>query len=314
MIQQLIIPTPYAVGDVNAFLVKEEALSLFDAGPRTAEGLEAIQHGLAKAGYKMEDIEQVILTHHHPDHSGWADAFPNATLLGHEYNNLWLTRDPSFIEFHDQFYMDRFIEQGVPEEALGIVKKMKRAADFIANRPLDSILKEGDEIPGHPGWTVLETLGHAQSHLSFWNSSTSELIGGDLLLAKVSSNPLVEPPLNPESPRPKTLLQYNDSLRRLQELPIQTVYSGHGQPVTGIHDLVGQRLEKQHDRAMKVYQMLTDGPKSVFELTVELFPTAYKRELGLTLSETLGQMDYLMDLKRVKRNTDEQGIHRYEQS
>ncbi|WP_432355419.1 MBL fold metallo-hydrolase [Sporosarcina sp. A2] len=314
MIQQLTIPTPYAVGDVNAFLVKGDALSIFDAGPRTPEALEAIKVGLQQFGYKLEDVEQVILTHHHPDHSGWADGFPNAKLYGHSYNNLWLTRDPAFIAFHDQFYMERFKEQGVPEKALSIVGKMKRAADLMAERPLDVFLKEGDDLPGHPGWTALETLGHAQSHLSFWNPADNELIGGDLLLSKVSSNPLVEPPESPGLPRPKTLLQYNASLKRLLELPVETVYSGHGVPVKNVHELIKQRLQKQHERSMKVYDMLKVGPQSVFELTVQLFPTAYKRELGLTLSETLGQMDYLLDLGRVVRKTDEQGIHRYEQA
>lgn len=314
MIQQIIIPTPYAVGDVNAFLVKGDSLSLFDAGPRTEVAYEALKSGIKQAGYKMEDVEQVILTHHHPDHSGWADGFPNATLYGHEYNDLWLTRDPSFLEFHDQFYLEQFKEQGVPEDELRIVKYMKKAADLMAARPLDHFLKEGDEVPGHPDLHVLETLGHAQSHLSFWNSKEYELIGGDLLLAKVSSNPLVEPPLLPTSERPKTLLQYNESLKRLLELPIETVYSGHGEPVKEIHNLIRTRLQKQHDRAMKVHAMLSAGPQSVYELTVQLFPIAYKRELGLTLSETLGQVDYLLDLGKIVRTRDAQGIHRYEQA
>ncbi|WJY28400.1 MBL fold metallo-hydrolase [Sporosarcina trichiuri] len=314
MIHQLTIPTPYAVGDVNAFLVKGDALTLVDAGPRTKEAYGVLENQLGELGVRMTDIEQVLLTHHHPDHSGWTDAFPNAVLLGHEYNNNWLTRDGGFIERHDRFYMDRFVEQGVPEQYLGLVKKMKRAAELMGQRRLDRILTEGDELPGLPGWTALETLGHAQSHLSFWNPGKQVLIGGDLLLSKVSSNPLIEPPLSPDEERPKTLLQYNRSLERLLELPVGIVFSGHGDPVTDVHPLIRQRLEKQHERAMKVHGMLADGPKSVFELTTQLFPKAYQRELGLTLSETLGQMDYLMEQGLIKRNRDDRGIDRYEQS
>ncbi|GKV68152.1 hydrolase [Sporosarcina sp. NCCP-2716] len=314
MIQQLTIPTPYAVGDVNAFLVKGDALTLIDAGPRTKEAHAALVHGLKELGIRMEDIEQVILTHHHPDHSGWADGFLNAEVSGHVYNNLWLTRNPEFFDYHDRFYLDQFKQQGVPGEFLGSVKKMKRAAELMAERPLDRILGEGDELPGLPGWTALETLGHAQSHLSFWNADEQVLIGGDLLLEKVSSNPIVEPPLDRTADRPETLLQYNRSLKRLLELPVGTVYSGHGNPVTDAHELIRQRLGKQHDRAMKVYGMLADGPKSVFELTVRLFPSAYRRELGLTLSETLGQMDYLQASGLITRTTDPEGIERYEQT
>ena len=67
----------------------------------------------------------------------------------------------------------------------------------MGERPLDVKLKEGDALPGHPEWSVLETLGHARSHLVFWNEKMRTMIGGDLVLAKVSSNPLIEPPLDP---------------------------------------------------------------------------------------------------------------------
>ena len=81
---------------MNAFLVKGDALSLIDAGPKTPEAYEALKHGLKEAGYTFSDIEQVFLTHHHPDHAGWIDAFDNATVLGHPYNDFWLKRDEAF--------------------------------------------------------------------------------------------------------------------------------------------------------------------------------------------------------------------------
>ena len=126
-------------------------------------------------------MNKSFLTHHHPDHSGWIDAFDNAKVLGHEYNDLWLKRDQVFFDYHDAFYLDREIEEGVPDKYLGWVKKMKRSAELMGERPLDVILAEGDALPGYPGWTVLETLGHAQSHLVLWNEKTGEMIGGDLV-------------------------------------------------------------------------------------------------------------------------------------
>ena len=96
MIHKIVIPTPFAVGDVNAFLIKGDTLSLVDAGPKTPEAYEALKHGIKEAGYAFNDIEQVILTHHHPDHAGWIDAFDKAKVLGHTYNDLWLKRDEAF--------------------------------------------------------------------------------------------------------------------------------------------------------------------------------------------------------------------------
>ncbi len=313
MIHKIVIPTPFAVGDVNAFLVKGDALSLIDAGPKTPEAYEALKFGLGEAGYTFNDIEQVILTHHHPDHSGWIDAFENATVLGHAYNDLWLKRDEAFFAYHDQFYLDRLVKEGVPEEYRGWVKQMKKSAVLMGSRPLDKILVEGDLLPGHPGWSVLETLGHAQSHHAFWHEGKKTLIGGDLIIANVSSNPLIEPPANPQEENPHPMLQYNDSLKRIHSLPVELIYAGHGGEVRNVHSLIENRLVQQKDRALKVLAMMDQGPRTIFELTKELFPVVYEKQLGLTLSETIGQTDYLVDEGLVHANRDESGILHYEQ-
>lgn len=314
MIHKIVIPTPFAVGDVNAFLIKGDVLSLVDAGPKTPEAYEALKYGLKEAGYTFTDIEQVILTHHHPDHAGWIDAFDNATVLGHPYNDFWLKRDEAFFDYHDKFYLDRLIEEGVPEEYLGWVKKMKRSVTLMGDRPLDQKLVEGDALPGHPGWTALETLGHAQSHHVFWNEATGTMIGGDLVLPKVSSNPLIEPPADQKQERPRSLLQYNESLKRILTLPVEIIYSGHGEEVRNAHSLIEGRLIKQRERAMKVLAMMDNGPRTIFELTKELFPAVYEKELGLTLSETIGQTDYLVDEGLVYETRDESGILHYEKA
>jgi len=314
MIHKIEIPTPFAVGDVNAFVVKGEALSLVDAGPKTPEAYEALQRGLKEIGYSFNDIEQVVLTHHHPDHAGWMDAFDKAEVIGHSYNDLWLKRDKAFMEYHDRFYLQCLKEEGVPEHFFSWVEKMKRPIQLMGDRTLDSIIGEGDKWDGHPGWTILETLGHAQSHIALFNEKTGEMIGGDLVLEKVSSNPLIEPPANRSAMRPKSLLQYNASLTRLLDLPVQIIYSGHGNEVLNVHPLIESRLQKQNDRAMKVYAMLNGGSKTIYELTQQLFPAVYEKELGLTLSETIGQTDYLVSKGLVRETVGEGGILYYEQA
>lgn len=314
MIHKIVIPTPFAVGDVNAYLVKGESLTLIDAGPKTEEALTALTFGIKEAGYNLEDIEQVVLTHHHPDHAGWTDAFDQATILGHKYNQVWMTRDEEFLQYHDQFYLQCLKEEGVPEEYFRWVEKMRRPLNLLGNRPLDSFLYDGDILPGHPDFQVLETLGHAQSHLAFWSESSKVLIGGDLILEKISSNPLIEPPTDANEERPKSMLQYNASLKKIQQLPIEKVFSGHGNEVYNIQELVTTRLEKQKERAFKVLDMMRDGEKTIFQLTQQLFPKVYEKELGLTLSETIGQLDYLVDEKLITSKRNEKGILLYEQS
>lgn len=314
MIHKIAIPTPFAVGDVNAFVVKGDALSLVDAGPKTPDAYEALKQGLKELGYTFKDIEQVILTHHHPDHAGWMDAFDKAEVIGHPYNDLWLKRDAEFMKYHDSFYLKCLKEEGVPESKFNWIEKMKRPIRLMGERTLNRTIGEGDEWTGHPNWVVMETLGHAQSHIALYNEKTGEMIGGDLVLEKVSSNPLIEPPANPKADRPKSMLQYNASLTRLLDLPIDVVYGGHGNEVRNVHALIETRLQKQHERAMKVHGMLNEGSKTIYELTQQLFPAVYEKELGLTLSETIGQVDYLLSKGLIRETLGEGGILYYDQA
>lgn len=311
-VHKIVIPTPYAVGDVNAFLVKGDALTLFDAGPKTEEAYEAIKWGLRAAGYDLKDVEQVVLTHHHPDHAGWVDAFPTADLLGHQYVDYWMKKEQVFLQYYETFFKKLFIEQGVPEKYVNRILHVKGEIELFGTIPLTGYLKEGDEVPGHPNLKVYETPGHAQSHLIFVDEQTRECIGGDLLLERTSSNPLVEPPTDLSMERPKSLLQYNESLKRLQDLEISKLYTGHGAELTEINALIDERLERQKQRAHKVYELLTK-PQTNFEMTIQLFERIYQQQLGLTLSETLGQFDYLLNEQMIEIE-DRNGIHYYKKS
>ena len=308
-LHKIIMPTPYAVGDVNAFLLKGDALTLFDAGPKTQEAYEALQWGIRSAGYDMKDVEQVVLTHHHPDHAGWVDAFPDAAILGHHYVDHWMRQEPDFLDYRNRFYIGELEKQGVPHDYIKRVVEVRGEMELFGTRPLTGFLAEGDEVPGHPGLMVYETPGHAQSHLIFVEESTRECIGGDLLLERVSSNPLVEPPVTLDGERPRSLLQYNASLKKLRDLHVSKVYTGHGGEVLNASKLVEERLAKQHTRAMKVREMIEE-PKTVFEVTKQLFAKIYQLQLGLTLSETLGQLDYLVN-EGLAAVTEENGVHVY---
>ena len=62
---------PY-LGSVNVWLLEGEPLTLVDAGPHNDEALDALEQELAGHGHALADIELVLLTHHHLDHSGLA--------------------------------------------------------------------------------------------------------------------------------------------------------------------------------------------------------------------------------------------------
>ena len=69
-IHRLRIPTPFAVGRVNCYLIEDEPLTLVDTGPNSGKALDELQHQLAELGHAIDDLELVVLTHQHIDHLG----------------------------------------------------------------------------------------------------------------------------------------------------------------------------------------------------------------------------------------------------
>ena len=104
-IAKIILPTPFPVGDVNVYVVKGDVLTLVDTGVQSKESKEALSYQLGQLGLKIKDIEQIILTHHHPDHAGALGFFEqDVPVYGHENNQRWLEWSDEFIEEHNQFF------------------------------------------------------------------------------------------------------------------------------------------------------------------------------------------------------------------
>jgi glyoxylase-like metal-dependent hydrolase (beta-lactamase superfamily II) len=299
-IYRIVVPTPFPVGDVNLYLIKGERLTLVDAGVKTEEAWHKFNEQLDQIGYKPSDIEQVVLTHHHPDHVGLLDYLPaSLPVIGHKKAEPWISKRPEFLERHQQFFEQFFIECGVDELFLSSLPNFRRSLRYSCERSLTKVVQEGDTVSGLTDWKVIETPGHAQSHIILYRQKDGLVIGGDHLLAAISPNPLLEPPFAGETERPKPLLQYNHSLIKLLDYDISRILSGHGDDVTEVKELIEKRLAKQRERAYQVLDMLKVKPHTAYEVCQQLFPTVYEREFILTMSETIGQLDYLEDIGEV---------------
>ena len=138
------------------------------------------------------------------------------------------------------------------------------------------------------------------------------LIAGDHLLDRVSSNPLISRPLQarngegeddgeggPES-RPRALLDYIESMRATREMPAELVLTGHGDPIVDHVSLIDERLRMHDRRARKMLGLLSDGPRTAFEIATAMWGNIAVTQAFLTLSEVLGHMDLLAAEGKVK--------------
>jgi glyoxylase-like metal-dependent hydrolase (beta-lactamase superfamily II) len=307
------LPTPFDVGPVNCFLLKGDAVSLIDSGPKTADSKERLMSALRVNGLEFKDLDYYICTHYHPDHAGLSDVIQQAgvkTMMLKE-GIPYVSGDIEFLEWTESFYSEIYRRFGVPE-SLGQLELMKLRKYRTFSSPFmpdETPLDRGD-VPGHEGFVFLKTPGHAPDHLSLYHEENGLLIGGDVLLPHISSNALLEPPELHQIERPKPLLQYRDTLTDLLALKLNVVHPGHGDPFSFAHDLIRKRLKDQEARASHIEEAVQDRPLTVFELCVRLFPKMYEKQLGLVVSEVAGHLDLLLEDGRiVMQNND--GLYFY---
>ncbi len=297
------ISTPFAVGRVNLYLLDDDPLTLVDAGPNSGQALDELEQGLAGLGHTIEDIGLLVLTHQHMDHIGLAGIIARrsgADVAALDLVAPYLERYSEDMELDDRFAARMMLRHGIPDDvvhALRAVSASYRAwgASVKVTRPLAAgatlVLRDRR-------LEVLHRPGHSPSDTVFWDAERRILIGGDHLIAHISSNPLLTRPLGTEltdeTVRPRALVDYIDSLRATRAMDAGLVLAGHGEPITAHASLIDERLRLHDRRAGKILTLITDRPLSAYELAQALWGNVAVTQAYLTLSEVLGHVDLLL--------------------
>ena len=294
---QLSIPTPFYVGDVNVFLIKEDPLTLIDVGPKTPEAAVALRRELGKHGVKFSDVRRIVLTHAHEDHCGLAkqvrDEARNAEIFIHD----WETGHLFGRLAHDE-HRNLMLRSGVPakvfDELRGMYEEVSLLTDSLANGDFES-LKDDMELEFDGGsLRVLHTPGHTPGSCSFVREADRTLICGDCVLKRITPNPIVSPdPLAPDK-RFKSLAEYLVSLAKLRSYSPTLAYGGHGEAVTDFDEIFHRYLRAIDDRQKKVISLVKGGGTTAFEVAKNLFPNSFDHDVHrfLAISESIAHLDY----------------------
>jgi glyoxylase-like metal-dependent hydrolase (beta-lactamase superfamily II) len=312
------IPTPFAVGRVNCYLIEDEPLTLVDTGPNSGKALDELTARLAERGHEIADLELIVITHQHIDHLGLVEILvehsgAEVAALGIAAKRLAAFEEDA--ELEDQFAVEVMLRNGIPEDVTAALRTVSRSfrgwgSHVTVTRPLEDggTLELGERRLG-----VLHRPGHSPSDTLFWDAARGILIGGDHLLPRISSNPLITRPLDGSSRRTQALATYIESLRKTRELPAEIVLPGHGEPISDHVELIDSRLAAHERRKEKIYGLIAERPRSGYELAQAIWGNVAVTQAFLTLSEVIGHADLLVNEGRV-REVDEEAVVRYEAS
>ena len=292
------IPIPIPLKYVNCYLFKgPSGWTLVDAGFHDGLAEDAWPRAFADVGIRAQDIDQILITHYHPDHlgaAGWLQELTGAPAYMHEPE---LRQVELFwgggMEPQAEALRAFFAAEGMPDEmarAMGAHHERQTAQV----RPLAKLkpLATGSQFRvGAASYEVRWAPGHSDGLAIFWDAASGVLLANDMLLNKITPNVSLWP-----GGRPNPLQDYLASLAQVEALGAKVGLPGHR---TVIEDVSGRAREirEHHGERLTLMERACGSLRgaTAWEVCEQVFSpgTLTIHQVRIAMSETLAHLVYM---------------------
>ena len=306
-IWRLRLPLPWpGVPHCNAYAVAAgDGVVLFDCGLHEPGSLAQLERAMGQVGLGFSDVRLLVCTHAHSDHYGQAASIVDATGC-----ELWMHPDDGHMRASIQDPEARLArrfevarQSGVPVEPLrawsqsarergsGIARLVEPDRELVAGVVVDTDLG---------AWTVVETPGHAPSHVCLHQPDRRLLVSGDHLLGRVSL-------YFDYGWTPDPVGEFLASLDRVEQLDARLCLAGHGRTFTDVRAHIDANRVLVAERMERVRAAVADhGPITAYDVVPLLYGQGLTQlTAGWWLTETLCYLRRLEVTGAVRRTGDE---------
>jgi glyoxylase-like metal-dependent hydrolase (beta-lactamase superfamily II) len=288
---RLRLPLPWpGVPHCNAWaLAAGPGIVLVDTGMHEPGSMAHLERALDQAGLRIEHVRLIVCTHAHVDHCGQAP--PIAERAGCE---VWMHHDHAHHAADAEQALARRVvvahQSGVPADSVQrwVERRRSQGSGQAGTLHVDRELSDGDTVRTDLGdWQVVETPGHAPSHLCLYQPERRLLISGDHLLGRVSL-------YFDAGYTPDPVAEFLGSLDKVEALDARLVLSGHGRPFTAVHAHVAANRALVEQRLEAVRAALATGPRTAYETAQELYGERFTEvTVNWLMSKTLCWLTHL---------------------
>ncbi len=290
---RLKIPLPFALRYVNCYLIRgSRGYTVIDPGLRTKEAEVLWLAVLSELRAMSQHVEQIVLTHHHPDHygmAGWLQERTNAPVLLSETGIrqaalLWRDEQPLSARL-----LELFARHGLArDQQTEMTKHMQSFVEMVSPHPEVTVLAEGAVRFGDGLYEAIQTPGHAAGHMCFYNAEEKHILCGDHVLPHISPNVSFLPGVEANP-----LGAYLISLQSISKLMLNMAYPGHREPWPDFAERALEIIAHHQQRLLQMIHCL-HHPLTAYEVCLMIFGQQLNtHQLRFALAETIAHLVYL---------------------
>lgn len=304
-VKQITIPLPFRLNHVNCFLAEgEKGWIIMDTGLNNE-----VTRDIWDPILKSHNISDIIVTHYHPDHFGYAgtlQTLSNADVWMTEIDmkNSLATWEPWSLEELRKNYNRCGFPEGL---TLELTSNQESFINLVKPYPMvHHFVEEGMKIKfGKYEYEVIFTPGHSDGLFVLYNKEKSVLFSTDHILPKISPNVSYW-----FSGNPNPLQSFLQSLVKIRQLDVEFVIPSHLSPFQNANKRIDELLSHHEERLEETY-LFIQHPATVYEVTANMFGKLNDHETRFAVGESLAHLEYLL-VKNQCRKAEINGTWYYE--
>ncbi len=268
-IHRVKVPIPIeSLKYINVYMITDNtSFSLIDAGMYNMRSFHELSKEIKKLGYKISDMESVIVTHFHVDHITLS---PVLYSLGASDFYLGLKDAKVLKKGFDKFInkaLKIYVNHGMPPGEANEISKAHpamRLVDVYTNdlQEIPWITLSSDSEIDIQGlkFKVLEVPGHTPGQINLYNKEEGIIFTGDHIIDPIT------PQITLTDENTDPLTDYINSLEKIASLNAKLAFSGHREPILNPSKRANEIIKHHEERLNEILKLISKTPLTGYEI------------------------------------------------